>query len=65
VLFLACDGIYDRLTNDDIAKIFSLERLECTDKTPHQLAGDMVQECLREAMVKDSYDNLSAISVMF
>jgi protein phosphatase 2C family protein 2/3 len=65
VLILACDGIYDRLTNEDVAKIFSPERLDRTDRSLHQLAGDMVEECLREAMTKDSYDNLSAISVMF
>lgn len=64
ILFLACDGIYDRLSNDDVAKFVCQERLDKA-VNPHQAAGKMIEDCMKEAMLRDSYDNLSAISIIF
>ena len=64
-LFLGCDGIFDRLSNEDVAELFRMKNPELGSKTLAQVTGSVLENCLREAMLRDSYDNLSVISISF
>lgn len=65
MLLLACDGIYDRLSNEDVADMFRQKGSELGTKPLSQGPGSALENCLREAMLRDSYDNLSVISISF
>jgi serine/threonine protein phosphatase PrpC len=56
-IFLACDGVYDVMSNDEIAAFIQL-RLSMTDKLP-DICSSLIDTCLH----KNSRDNMSAILV--
>ena len=57
-LVLACDGIWDYMTNDEVAD-FVRKGLSMNDAYPSKVGDDLLRECL----ARDSKDNMSIIIV--
>lgn len=58
-LLLACDGVYDVMTNEEIVKFIS-KKLKITDDLS-KICSDLIDTCLH----KNSRDNMSAILITF
>lgn len=60
-IVLGCDGIFDVLSNEEIAAIF-MEAKEHSDNKEHfcDIVADMI---IKGAMIKESFDNVSCIVV--
>ena len=58
---LGCDGIFDVLSNEEIAAMF-IEAKENTDNKEHfcDVVADMI---IKGAMIKESFDNVSCVVV--
>lgn len=60
-LFLACDGIYDVMTNEQIRKFIQKKARQGTKSSAQDICEELINECL----VKGSRDNMSVILVLF
>ncbi|KAL0591529.1 hypothetical protein ABG067_001127 [Albugo candida] len=60
-LFLACDGIYDVMTNEQIRKFVQKKTRQGTKSSAQDICEELINECL----VKGSRDNMSVILVLF
>ena len=60
-IVLGCDGIFDVLSNEEIAAMF-IEAKENTDNKEHfcDVVADMI---IKGAMIKESFDNVSCVVV--
>jgi serine/threonine protein phosphatase PrpC len=63
-LVLACDGVFDRMSNEDIAEMYRMDA-EAKNQNLAEVTGKATENLLREAMFRNSYDNLSVISISF
>lgn len=58
-LILACDGVFDVMTNEELAEMVSTRALECND--PAQICSEVLIHCLE----KNSRDNMTCMVVIF
>ena len=66
-IFLGCDGIFDKLTNEDVSRIIWIKAREeyKMNKNIHEIAGECVTTVLCEAMKRRSLDNVTGILIFF
>lgn len=60
-LVLACDGIWDVMTNHEAASFITSSATEGGLASPVELAGSLIDECL----MRGSRDNMSSVVVAF
>jgi hypothetical protein len=62
-LFLGCDGIFDRLVNQDISDIFW--RIRKADKTAemHDICKKAVEDIINESLIRQSFDNVTGVLI--
>ena len=60
-LVLACDGIFDVMTNEEVIERVTVYARDHGEGNPLLLAEELIEDCL----VKGSRDNMSAIVVLF
>jgi protein phosphatase 2C family protein 2/3 len=65
-MLLGCDGIFDRLENEDIFKlIWSFKRKGKTIDNIHKLSADITDCVIKYSMKKRSEDNVTIIFFAF
>ena len=66
-IFMGSDGIFDKLSNEDIAKIIWSKGkiLYNKGKNIHTITGECVKAVIKEAMHKKSSDNVTGILIIF
>jgi serine/threonine protein phosphatase PrpC len=66
-IIIASDGVYDRLTNEEVASLIwdqcSLIHEELPPPSIHDICGRSVDRILRVAMSRGTSDNVSAIMI--
>lgn len=66
-VFLACDGIFDALTNEEVNCMIweTIEYHKQQASSFQQCLNDCVNNVLKKAMIQNSEDNVTAILVAF
>lgn len=69
-LFLACDGIFDKMSNEDIVQcVWNSCTLDNKDRkvahNVHQQSGLAVEAVLKNSLYRQSLDNVTAVLVAF
>lgn len=75
-VFLACDGIYDSMTNEEVNEVIwetvnYYKHHKLTEKGINkdllfgQCLGDCVNNVLKKSLIQNSEDNVTAILVVF
>jgi len=65
-ILIGCDGIFDRLDNDEIMKmIWKFKKKGKYFGNIHILSGNIVDAVIKKSMKKLSTDNVSAIFIAF
>lgn len=65
-IFLACDGIFDKLSNKDVIHIIwqNLKRKELPG-TLHEACGDSVDIVLKTSALRKTCDNITCVLIAF
>jgi len=66
-IFLGCDGIFDKLSSEDVVGlIWQKARSEfIRGKSMHEICGECVNYVLQNAMIKRSFDNVTGVLIVF
>lgn len=70
-VFLACDGIFDALTNEEVNSVIwetvaSYKNQKTKSQNTYQMClNDCVNNVLKKALIQHSEDNVTAILVVF
>lgn len=64
-VILCCDGVFDRLENEDVNKLVWDEVRRCTFSDIHSACEHMVGIIFQECVLRMSYDNISIIFLAF
>ena len=62
-LVLACDGIWDVMSNDEVMEVIQTQVKIKQEYSPESILPDVADVLLQECLGKESRDNLSAIVV--
>lgn len=65
-IFIGCDGIFDRLSNEDINEIgWSVFEKPAEIESLHKLCGDVTEQIIRAALAKKTLDNVTCVIIAF
>jgi hypothetical protein len=64
-IFIGCDGIFDRLGNEDVCNAYWDIRRHNRIASLTSVCKTAVDSILREAMVRQSYDNVTGVIICF
>ncbi len=64
-IILACDGIFDKLTNKEVIQSVWEGVMESNIKDPHKQCGIGVDRILRTSVAKKTMDNITVVFVAF
>lgn len=64
-ILLACDGIFDKLTNTEVVQIVWEGVMENKSKNVHKQCGIAVDRILRTSVAKKTMDNITVVFVAF
>ncbi len=65
-IFLGCDGIFDRLSNEDICETaWSVFEKPNENETLHKLCGEAVEQVIRTALARKTLDNVTGVLIAF
>ena len=62
-IFMGCDGIFDRLSNEDVCSVFWDVRRHNRIASLSSVCKTAVDSILREAMERESYDNVTGVMI--
>ena len=64
-IIIGSDGLFDKLTNEEIIKTAWKTKEESKAITPHKSAGKMIDAILEAAVSNKSLDNITAVMICF
>ena len=64
-ILLACDGIFDKLTNKEVIQVVWEGVMESKIKDVHKQCGIAVDRILRTSVAKKTMDNITVVFVAF
>ena len=64
-ILLACDGIFDKLSNKEVIQTVWEGVVEEKTKDPHKQCGIGVDRILRTSVAKKTMDNITVVFVAF
>lgn len=64
-ILIGTDGIYDKLSNKDIIQVAWRAFADRPTENLHTASGNMTESVIREAMARQSTDNVTAVLIAF
>lgn len=65
-MMICSDGVYDKLSNEEVAQCFWEARdRNCDEKDRYQFIGKVPSKVIERSMEKMSMDNLTSLAIVF
>ena len=64
-IFMACDGVFDKLSNKDTVHLVWQTVLTQQNNDPHIQCGKAVDSVLKASALRKSCDNITAVLIAF